>query len=223
MKLNFHPLLFLLIISACRPPSLLPISGAQNTKKRTVAISGGVKGDLLKFALQDYLLHGTKECMMEVVSFDQEQIESIDQSIDSMRNSGNYWQRAGWGPKKYHRAFAQFAGTDHSIVLNYVLGPVDTLKTWILKEQDPSIMEWLFGLEKRVGWEPSYMLIRPLRKIKISYVDNHTGKKLWRMKKSVGPFTRIGNPRRLQKRSFDKFIRKFPYCIPSENTTGKGK
>jgi len=212
--MNIHSIFLfcLLVFSSCSSSTLLPLSIGDNPKKSTVAISGGVKDDMLKFAIQDYLLNGTKECMMEVNSFKDHELDSINQRIDSLYKSGSYWQRAVYGPKKYHQAFAQISGVDHSIIFKYVLGQADTIETLELKEQDPTLIEWLLGMEKRVGWEPSYMLVRPLRKIKIAYIDNHTGKKLWKMKKSVGPFTRRGNPKKLEKRAFDKFTRKFPYC-----------
>lgn len=116
MKISIFILFYLLVFSSCRTATLLPISNGENPKKRTVAISGGVKDDMLKFAIQNYLLNGTEDCMMEVKSFEDFEMDSINQRIDSLYNSGSYWQRAVYGPKKYHQAFAQISGIDHSII-----------------------------------------------------------------------------------------------------------
>jgi hypothetical protein len=178
-----------------------------------MTISGGVGSDPLKIALEAFIAAKNDSCPIQYVLFSHYDIDSIMGLVNDIKSSGTYLQRSFWSRKKDLEAFAKCANVRYSLVVDYKKGQAVPIETEQMVSREPMLIEEIFGITPRPHPEIVVLDFYPIKTIRISMIDHATGKTMFTLSKSFGPFVKIGDPTKLQRKAFLKFKKRYPNCL----------
>jgi hypothetical protein len=178
-----------------------------------MTISGGVGSDALKIALEAFLTAKNDSCPIQYVLFSHSDIDSIMGLVNDIKSTSTYMKQAFWGRKKNLQAFAKSANVRYTLIVDYKKGQAVPIETEQMVSREPMLIEEIFGITPRPHPEIVVLDFYPIKTIRISMVDHATGKPVFTVSKSFGPFVKIGDPSKLQRKAFFKFKKRYPNCL----------
>lgn len=178
-----------------------------------MTISGGVGSDALKIALEAFLTMKNDSCPIQYVLFSHSEAERIMAMVNDLKLSGSYMQQVFWNRKKDLQAFAKFADVRYTLVVDYKKGQAVPIETEQMVTPEPTLFQDIFGITPQPHPEITVIDFYPIKTIRISMIDHAKGKTVFTLSKSFGPFVKIGDPSKLQRKAFFKFKKRYPNCL----------
>lgn len=207
--IRLFPLILIISLMGCRPSYNGAGPSGRNAVRKTVTFVDGPENDRFKYGVMFSLLRNENNCYSTYRDLSIDSLRMIKDSIAAVKNSKSYFGEAFYSPKKYQQLWGKLAGVDHVMRVVYKYSNDTTYKE-IDNPEKQSNLEWVLGVNKQPRTITVIDITRPLKKIKLYYVDVNSNKTIWKLK--VGWMFSSRKDEMLKNIAISKFQKRFPYC-----------